>query len=104
MVEVKPNITFIQLRKKKIGPSKYNSNRSQTLSAGARSIKKLKNNVSAIKNSDPGNPKNNSKLNSMAKNNLGHKKFIPLISVISLVLKRRFTASTNKNEFVDNIA
>lgn len=38
------------------------------------------------------------------KNNFGHKKFIPLISVISLVLKRRFIESTNKKELVDNSA
>jgi hypothetical protein len=42
--------------------------------------------------------------NKATKNSLGHKKFKPLISVISLVLNRLATASTNKNEFVDNKA
>jgi hypothetical protein len=40
----------------------------------------------------------------MAKNNFGHKKLIPLTSVISRVLNRRATASTNKNEFVESNA
>jgi hypothetical protein len=35
---------------------------------------------------------------------LGHIKFIPLISVINLVLNLRAIASTSKNELVDNNA
>lgn len=42
--------------------------------------------------------------NNIARNNLGHKKFKPLISVIRRVLKRRATASTSKKEFVDKRA
>jgi hypothetical protein len=71
---------------------------------GNKSKKKLKNKNSAIKKIDPGKPKKTSKLSKLIKNNLGHKKFTPLISVISLVLKRLFIASTNKKEFVDKRA
>jgi hypothetical protein len=42
--------------------------------------------------------------NSAHKKSLGHKKFIPLISVISLVLKRLAIASTSKKELVDSKA
>jgi len=38
------------------------------------------------------------------KNNFGHRKLIPLISVINLDLNLLATASTNKNELVDKIA
>jgi len=57
-----------------------------------------------MKNIDPGKPRKINVLSSIAKNNLGHKKFTPLISVISLVLKRLTTASTKKKEFVDKKA
>jgi hypothetical protein len=71
---------------------------------GNKSKKKLKNKNSATKKIEPGNPKKISVLSRIAKNNLGHKKFKPLISVISRVLNRRATASTSRNEFVDNKA
>ena len=71
---------------------------------GNKSKKKLKNRNSATKKIEPGNPKNISVFKSIAKKSFGHKKFNPLISVIKRVLKRRATASTNKNEFVDNKA
>ena len=71
---------------------------------GKRSKKKLKNKNSDTKKIDPGNPKKIKLLSNMVKNNLGHKKFIPLISVSKRVLKRLATASTNKNEFVDKRA
>jgi len=57
-----------------------------------------------MKNIEPGKPRNIKEFISIAKNNLGHKKFIPLTSVISLVLNLRATASTSKNEFVDSKA
>ena len=53
---------------------------------------------------DPGNPKKTSKFNKLTKNNLGHKKLIPLISVIRRVLNLRPIASTSKNELVDKSA
>ena len=53
---------------------------------------------------DPGNPKNTKQFMRATKNNLGHKKFKPLISVISLVLNLRPIASTKRNEFVDSNA
>tara|TARA_B110000977_G_scaffold184454_1_gene248177 strand:- start:75 stop:311 length:237 start_codon:yes stop_codon:yes gene_type:complete len=71
---------------------------------GNRSKKNEKNNISDTKNIEPGNPKNISELSSIAKNSFGHKKFIPLISVMRRVLKRLATASTSKKEFVDNNA
>jgi len=53
---------------------------------------------------DPGKPKKTKQFKRLTKNNLGHKKFIPLISVINRVLKRLPIASTNKNEFVESKA
>jgi len=95
---------FIQLLKKKVGPSKYNKTNKIKLIKGNRSKKKLKNKNSAIKKIDPGNPKKINKLIKLAKNNFGHKKLTPLISVINRVLKRLLIASTNKNEFVESRA
>jgi hypothetical protein len=102
-VEV-PNITFIQLRKKNVGPRRYNRTIKKQHNRGKRSKKKLKNKNSAVKKIDPGNPKKTRQFIRMIKKSLGHKKLIPLISVINRVLKRRFIASTSKNELVDNKA
>jgi hypothetical protein len=57
-----------------------------------------------MKKIEPGKPKKIKQLIKLIKNNLGHKKLIPLISVISRVLNRRLIASTNKNELVDKNA
>lgn len=73
-------------------------------STGNRSKKKLKNKNSAIKKIEPGNPKKINKFIKPSKNNLGHKKLTPLISVIRRVLNRRLSASTIKNELVDKRA
>jgi hypothetical protein len=100
----KPNIRFIQDLKKKVGPIKYKKLIKNRANNGNKSKQKLKNKNSAIKNIDPGNPKNIKVFIRTIKNNLGHIKFKPLISVISLVLKRLATASTNRNEFVDSNA
>ena len=69
-----------------------------------KSKKKLKNKNSATKKIEPGKPKNINVFKRIARNNLGQRKFIPLISVINRVLKRRATASTSKNELVDKRA
>jgi len=53
---------------------------------------------------DPGNPRNIRRLARHIKNSLGHKKFTPFTSVISLVLKRRPIASTRRNELVESRA
>jgi hypothetical protein len=53
---------------------------------------------------EPGKPKNTKQFNKLTKKSFGHKKFIPLISVINRVLKRRPIASTNKKELVDKRA
>jgi hypothetical protein len=53
---------------------------------------------------EPGKPKNIKVFNKIARNNFGHKKFNPLISVIKRVLNLRATASTSKKEFVDKRA
>lgn len=71
---------------------------------GNKSKKKLKNKNSDTKKIDPGNPKNINVFNKIAKKSFGHKKLIPLISVISRVLNRLATASTKRNELVDNNA
>lgn len=100
----KPKRAFIQLLKKKVGPNKYNKINKKIAAIGNRSKKKLKNKNSAIKKIEPGKPKNIKQLIRLIKNNLGHKKLTPLISVINLVLNLLFIASTNKKEFVDNKA
>ena len=71
---------------------------------GKRSKKKEKNKNSDTKNIDPGNPKKIRLFISVIKNNLGHKKFIPLTSVSNLVLNLRAMASTNRNELVESNA
>jgi hypothetical protein len=92
------------LRKKNVGPSKYNKTKKKILRKGNKSKKKLKNKNSAIKKIEPGKPKKIRQFIKLIINNLGHRKLIPLISVINLVLNRRFIASTNKNEFVESKA
>ena len=99
-----PNKTLVQLLKKVVGAIRYNSTINHIVNKGYRSKKKLKNNISATNIIDPGKPKKISRFTKLNKNNLGHKKFTPFISVISLVLKRRPIASTSKNEFVDKRA
>ena len=73
-------------------------------SIGNRSTKKEKKRNSETKNIEPGNPKNIKVFSNEHKNNFGHRKLIPLISVINLVLNLLAIASTNKNELVDNKA
>ena len=87
-----------------MGPNKYKNTNKKTVNTGNRSRKKEKNKNSETKKMEPGKPKNIRVFNSAHKNNLGHIKFIPLISVISLVLNLRAIASTSKKEFVDNNA
>jgi hypothetical protein len=95
---------FIQLLKKKVGPSKYNKTIKKRVNRGKRSKKKLKNKNSAIKKMDPGNPKNTKQFKRDIRKSFGHKKLTPLISVINLVLNLRLIASTNKKELVDKRA
>jgi hypothetical protein len=99
-----PKSTFIQLRKKKVGPSRYNSTIKIIHKIGKISKKKLKKRNSAIKKIEPGKPKKIRQFSRLIKNNLGHKKLMPLTSVIKRVLKRLFIASTSKKEFVDSRA
>jgi hypothetical protein len=100
----KPKRIFIQLLKKKVGTRRYSNTSKKRDNRGNRSKKKLKNKNSAIKKIVPGNPKKTKQLINAIKNNLGQRKLIPLISVISLVLNLRFIASTNKNELVERSA
>ena len=72
--------------------------------AGNKSNRKVKNKISETNIIDPGNPKKTKRLTRLTKNNLGHKKFKPLISVTNRVLNRLATASTNKKEFVESSA
>jgi len=67
-------------------------------------MKKAKNKNSATKKIEPGKPKKISVLSRIARKSLGHKKFMPLISVIKRVLKRLDIASTRRNEFVERRA
>lgn len=100
----KPNIAFIQDLKKNVGANKYkNINKNSDIS-GNKSKKKVKNRNSETKKIDPGNPKKIRVFKSIARNNLGHIKFNPLISVIKRVLNLLATASTSKNELVESKA
>jgi hypothetical protein len=87
-----------------VGPSKYRNTNKNIDSTGNKSIKNEKNRNSDTKKIEPGKPKNMRVFNNAHKNNLGHKKFNPLISVISRVLKRLAIASTSKKELVDKSA
>lgn len=102
--EENPNIEFIQLLKKNVGAQRYKIINKKTHKTGNKSKEKLKKRNSAIKKIEPGKPKKINELAKITKNNLGHKKFKPLISVINRVLNRRFIASTNKNELVESKA
>ncbi len=99
-----PKRVFTQLLKKKVGVNKYKIIKRKIVKIGKRSKKKLKNKNSAIKKIDPGKPKKINKLTKLIKNNLGHKKFTPLISVINRVLNRLLIASTRRNELVESKA
>lgn len=83
---------------------RYKSTMKNKHNRGNKSKKKLKNRISATNIMEPGKPKNIRQLIKLTKKSLGHKKLIPLISVINRDLKRRPIASTNKNELVDNNA
>lgn len=97
----KPNIMFIHDLKKNVGPIRYKKINKNIEPRGNKSRKKEKNKISETKNIDPGKPKKINIFSSVTRNNLGHIKFKPLISVINLVLKRLASASTNKNELVE---
>ena len=99
-----PNKAFIQDLKKKVGPSKYKKTNKNTVKTGNKSRKKEKKRNSETKNIDPGKPRKIKVFKSAHRKSFGHIKFIPLISVISLVLNLRAIASTKRKEFVDNKA
>lgn len=87
-----------------MGPSKYKNTSKKTVRTGNKSRKKEKKRNSDTKKIEPGNPKNIKVFNKAHKNSLGHMKFIPLTSVISLVLNRLAIASTSRKELVDKRA
>jgi hypothetical protein len=99
-----PNKAFIHDLKKNVGPSRYKNINRKIVNTGNRSKKKEKNKISETKNIDPGKPRKIKVFSKAHKNNLGHMKFMPLISVISLVLNLLAIASTSKKELVDNRA
>lgn len=99
-----PNKTFIQLLKKKVGPIRYKNTINIKQRRGNKSKKKEKKRISETNIIEPGNPRKTRVLSNETKNSLGHKKLIPLISVISRVLNRRLIASTKKKEFVESKA
>jgi hypothetical protein len=99
-----PNKTFIQIRKKKVGAIKYKSTIKSRHKRGKRSKKNEKKRISATNIIEPGKPKKTKVLTRVTTKSLGHKKLIPLISVINRVLNLRPMASTRKNELVDKSA
>ena len=100
----KPNITFIQDLKKNVGPIKYKKTSKNKAKNGNKSKRKLKNRNSETNIIEPGNPKNIKVFNKVIRKSLGHIKFNPLTSVSKRVLNLLATASTSKNELVDNNA
>ena len=99
-----PNNAFIQVRKKKVGASKYKSIMKKIHNTGNKSRKKPKKRISETNIIEPGNPKKTSEFSKEVRKSFGHKKFKPLTSVIRRVLNRLAIASTSKNEFVDKSA
>jgi hypothetical protein len=69
----KPNITFNQDLKKKVGPIRYKKDIKNMANMGKKSRKKEKNKNSATKKIDPGNPRKTKVFNNIDRNNLGHK-------------------------------
>lgn len=99
-----PKRALTQVLKTNVGAIRYNKTTRKRHNAGNRSNRKVKNKISETNIIEPGNPKKTNKLTKLTRKSFGHKKFIPLISVISRVLKRLDMASTNKNELVDRRA
>jgi hypothetical protein len=96
-----PNIMFIHDLKKNVGPIRYKKINKNIEPKGNKSKKKEKKRISDTKNMEPGKPKKINIFSRVTKNNLGHIKFRPLISVINRVLNLLAIASTNKKEFVE---
>ena len=69
----KPNIIFIQERKKKVGPIRYKKSIKKIAAVGNKSKKKEKNKTSETKNIDPGNPKKMSMIRRVTRKSLGHR-------------------------------
>jgi hypothetical protein len=99
-----PNNTFIQILKKNVGATRYSKKMKNKQSKGNKSKKKEKKRISATNITEPGKPKKIRVFIKATIKSLGHKKLIPLTSVINRVLNLLPIASTNKNEFVDNKA
>lgn len=93
-----------QDRKKNVGAAKYSKITRKAAKIGKMSKKNVKNKNSAIKKIEPGNPKKIKQFTKAARNSLGHKKLIPLTSVINLVLNLLLIASTKRKELVDRSA
>jgi hypothetical protein len=71
---------------------------------GKRSQRKEKKRTSETNVNEPGKPKNRRQLINESINNLGQRRLSPLISVISLVLKRRLIASTRRKALAERRA
>jgi hypothetical protein len=69
----KPNIIFIQERKKKVGPRRYKNINKNSVHKGNKSKKKEKKSISETKKIDPGNPRNIKTLSKTSKKSFGHK-------------------------------
>jgi hypothetical protein len=87
-----------------VGAIKYNKTIKIKHKVGNKSKKKLKKRISDTNIIEPGKPKKIRQFRRLTRNNLGQRKFKPLISVIKRVLKRRPIASTKRNELVESKA
>jgi len=81
-----PEVIGHQDLKNKVGTIKYKIIKKTTEISNEKSIKKVKNKISAIKNNDPGNPKNINKFIRIRINNFVFSKPSEFISVTNLVL------------------
>jgi hypothetical protein len=82
----KPEVIGHHNLKNKVGTIKYNKIINKNVISNEKSIKNVKNKISAIKNKEPGKPKNINKLIKINKKSFVFKSPIELISVINLVL------------------
>jgi hypothetical protein len=64
-------MAFIQDLKKKVGPIRYKNNIKKREHSGNKSKKNEKNNISEIKNIEPGKPRNIKMFSKTSKNSLG---------------------------------
>ena len=87
-----------------VGTIRYSRTNRITARTGKKSRINEKNKTSAIKNRDPGKPKNINKLTKISRKSFVLRRPIEETSVINRVLNLLLIQSTNKKKFVDKNA